>query len=453
MSKTIKIRKGLDIRLIGEADKVKVDAPVVKTYAVKPADFHGLTPKMLKKVGEEVKAGTPIFFDKYRDKIQYVSPVSGKVKEIKRGAKRRILEVIIEADSTIEYDVKDVKPVSQMSSEEVKEVLLASGFWPMIKMRPVDIVADPKDEPKAIFISGFDTHPLAPDYDFLIHGQDEAFQAGMEALKKLTKGKVNLQLKGNADKAFTSVKGVEINTVTGVHPAGNVGVQIHHIDPINKGEIVWVVNAQDVAMIGRYLTTGKFDATKYVALTGSRAKNRKYFKTIIGAELTDLFKENVNLDNTRVISGNPLTGVKVEPEAGYLGYYDYQLTALPEGNKHKFFLTEGWLSLGFNKISASRAYPTWMMPKSKRYDIDTNLNGEERAFVVSEQYEQVFPFDIYPVQLIKSVIINDIDKMENLGIYEVAPEDFALCEFVCTSKIESQSIIRKGLDVILEECM
>jgi Na+-transporting NADH:ubiquinone oxidoreductase subunit A len=455
MSKTIKIRKGLDIRLKGEAEKVKVDAPVAKTFAIKPTDFHGLIPKMIKKVGEEVKAGTPIFFDKYRDQIQYVSPVSGTVKEVKRGAKRKILEVIIEADSTMTYEKAAVKPVASLSKDDAKEMLLKGGLWPMLKMRPLDIVADPKDEPKAIFISGFDSHPLSPDYDFLMHGKDAEFQAGISVLSKLTSGNVNLQLRGKtpADKAFSSVKDATINKVNGVHPAGNVGFQIHHINPISKGEIVWVVNAQDVAIIGKYALTGEFDATKYVALTGTGASNRKYYKTIIGAELSTIFNGNVSTEDTRLVSGNPLTGVQVEATDSYLGFYDYQLTALPEGNKYKFFLTEGWLGLGFSKFSASRAYPTWIMPKSKRYDLDTNLNGEERAFVVSEQYEKVFPMDIYPVHLLKSIIVNDIDAMENLGIYEVAPEDFALCEFVCTSKINSQSIVRKGLDVIREECM
>lgn len=455
MSKTIKIRKGLDIRLKGEADKVKMDAPVAKTFAIKPTDFHGLMPKMVKKEGDRVKAGTPIFFDKYREQIQFVSPVSGTVKEIKRGAKRKILEVIIDADATIDYETVEVKSIDALSKEDAKSLLLKGGLWPMIKMRPLDIVADPKDEPKAIFISGFDSHPLAPDYDFLMHGSDKEFQAGVTVLSKLTSGKVNLQLRGTtvSDSAFTNVKGVEINKVNGPHPAGNVGFQIHHINPISKGEVVWVINAQDVAIIGKFLLTGKYDASKYVALTGTGAKKRKYFKTIIGADLSTIFKGNVETENTRLISGNPLTGIKVEEKGSFLGFYDYQLTALPEGNQYKFFLTEGWLSLGLNMFSASKSYPTWLMPKSKKYDLDTNVRGEERAFVVSGQYENVFPMDIYPVHLLKAIIINDIDAMENLGIYEVAPEDFALCEFVCTSKIESQSIVREGLDVIREECM
>ena len=453
MSKSIKIRKGLDIRIKGEADRTTVEVPLSSTYAIKPADFHGIVPKMLKKVGEQVKAGTPIFLDKYRDQIMYVSPVSGKIAEIKRGAKRKILEVIIEADKEISYEENEAVDVASLDKEKAKEVLLKNGLWPFIKMRPIDIVANYTDTPKSIFISGFDSSPLAPDYDFLLHGKEKEFQAGIDVLSKLTDGKVNLQLraKGGSDATFTQAKNVVINKVSGPHPAGNVGPQIHQIDPINKGEVVWTVNAQDVAIIGKYVLTGKYDASKLVALTGSEATNNKYYKTIIGANASDIFNGNVNTDNVRYISGNVLTGTQIDAD-GYIGFYDSQLTVVPEGNKYKFFLTEGWLNFGFKKLSNSSAYPSKILGP-KKFDIDTNLNGEERAFVVSGEYEKVFPFDIYPVHLVKSIIINDIDGMEKLGIYEVAPEDFALCEFVCTSKINSQKIVRDGLDVINRECM
>jgi len=453
MSKSIKIRKGLDIRIKGDADRSSVEAPLSSTYAIKPTDFHGLVPKLLKKVGEPVKAGTPIFQDKYREEIKFVSPVSGKVQEIKRGAKRKILEVIIEADKDISYEENSPVDIASIDRDKAKEILLASGLWPFIKMRPIDIVANYTDTPKSIFISGFDSSPLAPDYDYLLHTRDKEFQAGIDILNKLTDGKVNLQLraKGGADAAFTQVKKVVANKVDGVHPAGNVGPQIHQIDPISKGEVIWTVNAQDVAIIGKYLLTGKYDASKLVALTGSEATNRKYYKVIIGANASDVFTGNTKTDNVRYISGNVLTGSQIEAD-GYIGFYDSQLTVVPEGNEYKFFLTSGWLGLGFKKLSNNSAYPSKVLGP-KKFDVDTNLNGEERAFVVTGEYEKVFPFDIYPVHLVKSVIINDIDGMEKLGIYEVAPEDFALCEFVCTSKINSQEIIRKGLDVIHSECM
>jgi len=452
MSKTIKIRKGLDINLVGKADKVIVEAPTPKTFAIKPPDFHGVVPKMVVKVGESVKAGSILFKNKYNLEVKFASPVSGTLKEIKRGAKRRILEVIIEADGNNEFETLDTAGVLDRDAVGVKQFILDAGLWPFIKMRPIDIVANPKDAPKSIYISGFDSHPLAPDYDYTLHGKDKEFQAGIDLLKKMTAGTVHLQVKSNADAALKGAKNCQVNTVSGPHPAGNVGVQIHHIEPLNKGEVVWTVNAQDVAIMGATLLTGKYVPTRLVALTGGGAKNQKYYRTLIGAELSIITSGNIEGDNNRFVSGNPLTGDNVG-EAGYLGFYHSQVSILPEGDRYKFFVKDGWLSLGFGSFSNSKAYPTWMLPKSKKWNIDTNLNGEERAFVVTEEYEKVFPFDIFPVQLVKAAIINDIDNMEKLGIYEVAPEDFALCEFVCTSKIASQQYIRKALDVINEECM
>ena len=338
-----------------------------------------------------------------------------------------------------------------MDGEAVKEMMLSAGLWPFLRMRPIDIIADPKDTPKAIFISSFDSNPLAPDNNFILDGKSAEFNSGIELLNKLTDGKVHLQTRKSANDVFKNAKGVQVNFVKGAHQAGNVGVQMHHIDPINKGEVVWYINPQDVLILGRYSLTGKYDATKIVAVTGENIAERKYVKTLIGSSINSIIPCKP-AENSRVISGNPLTGSSVEAD-GYLSFYDSQITVLPEGNQYKFFLTEGWLSAGFKRFSASRAYPTWLMSKSKEYAIDTNINGEERAFVVSGQYEKVFPFDIYPVYLIKSILANDIERMENLGIYEVAPEDFALCEFVCTSKINVQQIVRDGLDMIYDECM
>ncbi|MCG8577947.1 MAG: Na(+)-translocating NADH-quinone reductase subunit A [Flavobacteriales bacterium] len=453
MSKTIKLRKGLDIALKGEADKVKsnVDAPA--SFAIKPPDFHGLTPKMVVKVGDKVKAGSVIFYNKYKEEIQFRSPVSGEVSEIVRGAKRRILEVRITPDSENQFEDLGAVKADSMSSDEVKAYLLKNGLWPFLKMRPIDVIANPEDKPKAIFISAFDTAPLAPDYDFVLHGENEAFQAGIDALTKLTEGKVHLTTRGgvSADSCFTGAKGVQQNTVFGKHPAGNVGTQIHHIDPINKGEIVWTINAQDVAIIGRVMTSGQFDLSKVVAVTGSEVKNPKYVKTIVGSSISNIMENNVEGDNVRYISGNVLTGDKI-PADGYLGYYSSQITVIPEGNEPKFMVTKGWMGPGAGKFSINRSYFSWLAPNKKR-SLDTNLNGEVRAFVVTGEMEKVFPFDILPMQLVKSVMYNDLDLMENLGIYEVAPEDFALCEFVCTSKIEIQDIIRNGLDEVHRECM
>lgn len=454
MSKTVKLRKGLDIRLVGGADKVKVDAPMPKSVAIKPTDFHGMTPKMLVKEGASVKIGDIIFQDKYEESIKYASPVNGVLEAIKRGAKRKILEVVIKVEGDQTPAASGAIDVSSMTNEDVKTKLLSSGLWPYIKQRPIDIVANPNNEPKAIFISGFDSAPLAPDYDYVLHGKNAEFKQGIEVLKKLTSGKVHLSLNGKApaDAALTEVKGVETHKFVGKHPVGNVGTQIHHIDPINKGEFVWVVNPQDVMIIGRYFLTGALDTKKTIALTGSEIKNPQYINVISGTNVEDILKDQIKSDNVRIISGNVLTGTKIEAN-GYLGHYDNQITVIPEGNQLKFVLTKGWMSPGFDKFSNSRLFPTFILPKSKKFVLDTNTNGEERAFVVTGELEKVFPFDILPMQLAKAAITDDIDNMESLGIYEVAPEDFALCEYVCTSKINIQSEIRKGLDLIQSECM
>ncbi len=453
MSKSIRIRKGLDIKLQGEAEKVFVAPDMPDVFAIKPPDFHGLTPKLTVKVGDKVKAGTVIFFDKYREKIKYTAPVSGEIASIERGEKRKILEVRILPDKEISYETFKSGDPSTMSAEEVKENILSAGLWPTVKMRPLDIVANPDDSPKAIFISGFDSHPLAPDYDFVLHGNQETFQKGLNAISKLTDGKVHLTLRSNGahDAALTSAKGVQINKISGPHPAGNVGTQMHHIDPVNKGEIVWHLNVQDVLMIGKLFETGKYDSSRVVAITGSGCKNPKYYKTHVGASAKKMLEGNIKEGDYRIVSGNVLTGDKIDTD-GFIGFYHNQITIIPEGHDAQFLMTEGWLSPGFKKKSLSRTFPSWLMP-NKKYDLNTNKNGEERAFVVSGQYEQVFPFDIYPVFLIKSIIVNDIDGMEKLGIYEVGPEDFALCEYVCTSKIAVQDIVRNGLDVIHRECM
>ncbi|MBD3636446.1 MAG: Na(+)-translocating NADH-quinone reductase subunit A [Crocinitomicaceae bacterium] len=453
MSKTIKLRKGLDIKLVGEADKVKATVDRGTSFAIKPPDFHGLVPKMLVKAGAKVKAGTPIFEDKYNPVIKFVSPVAGEIDEIVRGEKRRILAVTIKADAENSYEDLGAVDTANMTGDEVKAYMLKNGLWPFIKMRPIDVIANPEDNPKAIFISGFDSSPLAPDYDFILHGDKELFQRGLYALSKLTQGKVHLTLNGKStpDEALSSAQGVQINKIKGKHPAGNVGTQIHHIDPINKGEVVWTVNAQDVLLIGRIMSSGQYDASKTIALTGSEIKNPKYIKTTIGTSIEKIIADNVKEGNVRYISGNVLTGDKIEKD-GYLGFYHSQITVIPEGDEPKFMITKGWMSPGFGKFSMNRSYFSWLMP-NKKYELDTNLNGEIRAFVVTGEMEKVFPFDIYPMHLIKSVMYNDIDLMENLGIYEVAPEDFALCEFVCTSKINIQSVLRDGLDVIHEECM
>ncbi|MDG2464849.1 MAG: Na(+)-translocating NADH-quinone reductase subunit A [Crocinitomicaceae bacterium] len=453
MSKTVKLKKGLNIKLVGEAEKVSAEFVLPSSISVRPSDFHGLTPKMVVKAGDTVLAGDTLFFNKYKEKVKCVTPISGVVRDVIRGEKRSILEVIVDSDGSQKYKTSNQINLASVSREDLKEHMLNNGLWMFIKQRPIDIVADPETTPKAIFVSAFDSSPLAADLDFMLQGESDNFQAGLDALSKLTDGTVHLTLNcdSRSDEVFSNSKNVQINKISGKHPVGNVGTQIHHIDPINKGELVWTVNAQDVMIIGRCLLSGKFDTSKMIAFTGSEAKNRKYFKTLACASIAEIVKKNIEGDNVRIVSGNPLTGERIS-EDGYLGFYANQITVLPEGNEYKFFLTKGWLGPGFDKYSYSRLFPTFLSP-NKRKRLDTNTNGEERGFVVTGEMEKVFPFDILPMQLVKAAITDDIDGMENLGIYEVIPEDFALCEYVCSSKINIQDKIRTALDLIQDECM
>jgi len=449
MSVNIKIKRGLNIKLQGNAVKSVSSLSLPEIFAIKPADFTGLTPKLLIKEGDEVQAGSPLFYDKNNEAIKFTSPVSGEIAEIVRGDKRRILEVKILADKEISYVQFDKKNPNNFSREELTEALLNSGTWPFIRQRPFGTVADPGEMPKSIFISAFDSNPLAPDINFIIQENNRSFQTGLDVLKKLTDGKIHLNIAadGNTSPVFANAEGVVLNRIGGPHPAGNVGVQIHHIDPVNKGETVWYINPQDVIIIGTLFNEGKYDASRMIALTGSQVSNPKYYKTIVGCSIKHILDDGGLKDGeNRIISGNILSGSKITGN-GYLGFYDTQITVVPEGNESEFM---GWLAPGFKKYSMSRAFFSWLTP-AKEYNLNTNLHGEERPFVMTGQYEKVFPMDIYPVQLLKSILIEDIDTMEKLGIYEVVEEDFALCEFVCTSKIKSQEIIRRGLDLVRKE--
>jgi Na+-transporting NADH:ubiquinone oxidoreductase subunit A len=447
MSNVIRIKKGLNINLIGEAEKT-IKQLTTDQFAIKPTDFIGVFPKLLIQEGDAVEAGSPLFIDKYRENILFTSPVSGKVREIKRGAKRVLLEIRIEADgknTAIDFGAAD--PL-QLKRDEVIEKLLKSGVWPFIRQRPYSVIANPADFPKAIFISTFDSSPLAPDNDFVLQGSEKAFQKGIDALTKLTKGKVHLNVNAKAatSSLFTNAKGVQLNAFEGPHPAGNVGVQINKIDPINKGEVVWYLYPQDVALIGKLFLSGKFDAERTIALTGSEVLKPAYYKTKLGANLESFIKNNVSDVEKRYISGNVLTGVKIDLD-GYIGFYATQITVMKEGNYYEFF---GWALPGFNKFSMSKSFPTYLF-KNKKFALDTNLHGGERALVMTGEFEKVFPFDIYPLQLLKAIMIEDIDLMENLGIYEVDEEDFALCEVVDTSKTNIQEVVRKGLDLMRKE--
>ncbi|MBN2683316.1 MAG: Na(+)-translocating NADH-quinone reductase subunit A [Bacteroidales bacterium] len=448
MSKSLKLRKGLDIRIKGTAEKILDKPEFPKLFGLRPTDFQGLVPKLTVKEGAIVKAGDPLFFDKRNPDILFTSPVSGTVASIVRGERRKILEVTVKPDSEISYASFAKGQPSAMQREEVIQNLLKSGVWPLIRQRPYGIIANPADKPKAIFVSGFDSSPLAPDMDYVLKEYGHELQIAFDALKKLTDGKVYLTLNGKyeAAKVFSALKGVEINYIQGPHPAGNVGVQIHHINPINKGEVIWTVNPQDLVIIGKLFDKGVFDASRIIALTGSEVKTPRYYRTFLGASIESMVLGNVSDGNLRYISGNVLSGTKISAH-GFIGFYDSQITVIPEGDYYEFF---GWANPGFSKFSTSRTFFTWLSPR-KKYRIDTNLKGGERAFVMTGEYERVLPMDILPQFLIKAVMVKDIDKMEQLGIYEVVEEDLALCEFVCTSKIEVQHILREGLQLMIKE--
>ena len=449
MSKVIKLKRGLDIKLNGEAEKVVQTTGKITRCALKPTDFRALTPKLAVKAGDEVKAGDVLFTDKAHPEIKFTTPVSGTIEAINRGERRKLLEVVVKTDTETQYRDFGKADVNKLNRDEIINRLLDSGVWPMIKQRPYDIIADPMTTPKAIFVSAFDSAPLAPDYDVVLNSQEKDLQTGFDCLKKICNKNVNLDLRADtpSTSVFTKLQNVDVNYFAGPHPAGNAGVQIHHLNPVNKGELVWIVNIQDVAIIGRLFNEGHFDARKIVVLAGSEVTKPLYYHSVLGVSISDMTEGKLKGQvHQRIISGNVLTGTKVEPN-GYLGYYDNQITVIPEGDHYQFL---GWAVPGFDKFSASKLFPSFLCPK-KHYSLDTNYNGERRAFVVTGQYEKVFPMDIYPVYLLKAVLAEDIDRMEQLGIYEVAPEDMALCEFVCTSKTPVQQILSEGIELMMKE--
>lgn len=451
MSKVIKIKRGLDIKLVGEAVREISVPKQADTYAVCPGDFAGITPKLLVKPDDEVKAGSPLFFDKDRPSIIFTSPVSGRVAEIKRGEKRKIRAITINVGSERQYEIFPHGSYEKSSREEIVEILLKSGLWPMIIQRPYGRIADPEAEPKGIFVSGFDSAPLAPDMNFILQDEQENLSAGFDILKKLTRGKVYLGLKAGSEGVLDTIGNVEKVFFRGPHPAGNVGIQIHHIDPINKGDVVWTVDIQNVAIIGRLFKTGKVDMRRTIALTGSEVLHPKYVSVMTGAPLVQAVmagevKRQSSHQSLRLIVGDVLSG-KLSNADGYVDMYHNQVTIIPEGDKYEFL---GWIMPRFDKLSVSHSYFSWLTPK-KKYDLDTNLNGGKRAFVVTGLFEKYFPMNIYPMYLIKACMAGDIDKMENLGIYEVLPEDFALCEFVDPSKTDIQQAIADGIELMIKE--
>ena len=449
MSQDILIKKGLSINIKGVAQKEIKKIPLTKFYGHNLDDFHLLIPKLEVKVGDYVKRGQPLFYSKLNDTIKFVSNVSGYVKDIVRGERRKILNIIIERDKKDSVQKNTILPLPKLDSAIIIKSLLSSGCWPFIKQRPFDIIADPARIPKSIFISCFDSAPLSVDYSFILNDRLDHFKYGLSILKKLVSGNLFLGLNSSQKLLASELEDFNVNFFNGPHPSGNVGVQIHHIDPINSGDIVWVLNPEDVAIIGEFFKTGEFNPTRTLAVSGPPVKSPKYFRLTIGAQLDSVLSNVELVEDTelRYINGNVLTGKTVSPN-GFLGFYNNNLSVLKEGNNYKLF---GWIPFINNKVPSIYKTSFSWLSNGRPKDYDTNLNGEERAFVATGEMENVFPMDIYPMQLIKECLIGDIEKMEKLGIYEVSPEDFGLIDYSSSSKIEAQSIIREGLDYLFKE--
>ena len=449
MSQDILIKKGLSINIKGAAKKEIKKIPLTKFYGHNLDDFHLLIPKLEVKIGDYVKRGQPLFYSKLNDTIKFVSNVSGYVKDIVRGERRKILNIIIERDKKDSVQKNTILPLPKLDSAIIIKSLLSSGCWPFIKQRPFDIIADPARIPKSIFISCFDSAPLSVDYSFILNDRLDHFKYGLSILKKLVSGNLFLGLNSSQKLLASELEDFNVNFFNGPHPSGNVGVQIHHIDPINSGDIVWVLNPEDVTIIGEFFKTGEFNPTRTLAVSGPPVKSPKYFRLTIGAQLDSVLSNVELVEDTelRYINGNVLTGKTVSPN-GFLGFYNNNLSVLKEGNNYKLF---GWIPFINNKVPSIYKTSFSWLSNGRPKDYDTNLNGEERAFVATGEMENVFPMDIYPMQLIKECLIGDIEKMEKLGIYEVSPEDFGLIDYSSSSKIEAQTIIREGLDYLYKE--
>ena len=447
MHRVVKISKGLNINLKGAPVAEMTSVNAAKLYALMPADFTRVTPKVVVKPEDAVKAGDPLFVDKANPELQFVSPVSGKVVAVNRGERRRVLSVVVESDGkfeSVEYKAKDVL---SLSSDEVKADLLKAGLFAFMRQRPYDVIANPGDAPRAIYVSAFDSKPLAVNFEIALKGNEDDFQTGLDALSRIAP--VHLGICAcQKSTALLVAKNVTTTVFKGPHPAGNVGVQINKTAPVNKGEIVWTIGAEEVIFIGRLFNKGKIDFTRTVALAGSEVKNPSYSKVVLGAQISTLVEGRLeNNYELRVIDGNVLTGKKTTTD-GFLGAFSTEITVIPEIMNDADIL--GWAAPRFGMYSTSRSYFSWLMPKRK-YTIDARIKGGERHMIMSGEYDKVFPMDIYPEYLIKAIITGNIDKMEQLGIYEVAPEDFALCEFVDSSKLELQRIVREGLDKLRAE--
>ena len=444
MANVIKLRKGLDINLQGEAEEKRIQLKSNGQFALVPDDFEGVVPKVVVKEGDKVKAGDALFVNKQYPEVKFASPVSGTVREVVRGERRKVLCVRVDADAQQEQVDFGKKDVEKMDGKAVIDALLDAGIFGYINQLPYAVSTNPSQMPKAVFVSALRDMPLAGSFEFEVKGQEGDFQTGLTALSKIAK----TYLGCGVHSSFENYQNVEVNIFDGPCPAGNVGVQVNHLDPVNKGEVVWTVEPTAVLFIGRLFNTGKVDLRRTVALCGSEVKAPAYVDMLVGEELSTLLSNSYDAGHhVRIINGNVLTG-KVTTKEGFLGAHTSEITVIPEGDDADEFA--GWIMPRFKQYSVNRSYFSWLCGK-KKYALDARIKGGERHMIMSGEYDLVLPMDIYGEYLIKAIITGDIDRQEALGIYEVSPEDFALAEFVDSSKLELQRIVREGLNILRKE--
>lgn len=450
MAEIIRLRKGLDINLLGTPAETVTELKVGGMVALCPDNFTGVTPKVVVKEQQTVKAGEALFVDKNHPEVKFVSPVSGEVVAVNRGLRRKVLSIVVKPDAEQQFVEFGKKSVQSLSCEEVKSALIEAGMFGFFRQRPYDVIASPEDSPRGIFVSAFDSKPLAPNFELILKGNELDFQTGLSAIAKIAPTSLGVSY-SQTSAALLQAKNVDVYTFKGAHPAGNVGVQINHIKPINKGEVVWTIDPEAVIFIGRLFNLGHIDMTRIITVAGEKIEKPAYMKVVLGSQISDIVKGNLKEGNVRVINGNVLTGNKAALD-DYLNAFANTVTAIPEGDDVNEFM--GWIMPRFKEYSVSRTFFAWLAnifcPK-KQFSIDARIKGGERHMIMSGEYDKVFPMDIYPEYLVKAIITGNIDKMEAYGIYEVAPEDFALCEFVDSSKLELQRIVREGLDNLRAE--
>lgn len=445
-----KIKRGLDLRLTGEAKHSVVEAKPSLEYALRPLDFLGITPKVLVKEGVAVLAGTPLFVDKATEKVKFVAPVSGIVTSVERGERRKLLSIRIQPDTVQAAKTFEIPTAGQRNAENMTALLLETGLFGYLRQRPYDVVPSPEVAPRDIFVSAFSTMPLAADFSFVVSGQEEDFKSGITALAHIAKVHVGVNPEQLNTKLLPiEAENVEVACFKGLNPAGNVGVQINKIAPVNKSEVVWTLAPEIVVVLGRLLRTGQVDFTRTIAVAGSEVTTPQYVKAKVGAKLSDVLANNLKPadHSVRIINGNPFVGEKATTE-DFLAAHSTEVTVIPEGDDVNEVL--GWICPRLNQFSVNRSYFSWLLGK-KEYNLDSRIKGGARHMIMSGEYESVFPMDIYPSYLVKAIITGDIDQQEALGIYEVAPEDFAPAEFVCSSKLELQRIVREGLEILRKE--